>query len=1032
MLTHLTFAPLTRKPVIFAAAVVFWLAGNALSAEVSMHGAVVFSESGFPSADSLGPSAQQVAAMLPGAESAGADQLSGLLAQPATRLLVLPYGSAFPEESWPAIKAFLDRGGNLLVLGGRPFTRAAYRDQGQWKLREYSVRCTRPLMIDQYQETPGSEGAQFQPNAEIPLQLAAFHWKRGFSPVIRLSAVDLYHRGGAAGSIDAHLDTLAWGVKNGRKMSAPAIQVDHYRNGFDGGRWIFVNAELAADFFDNAALMQSLAERASQGAEEFTVRPVLPLYLPGEPVQLQVLWNAIAPPKAATLKISSFPEDQPSNRSTVTSQLPTDQPITLPAPSGKGLYVIEAQLMEGDLVRAIYHSAFWIRDEAYLRSGPHLSVNHDYFEVDGHPLAVVGTTYMSSEVQRLYFEYPNVYVWNQDLGQIHDAGLNMIRTGWWTGWDKFFDQNGQPYERTLRTLEAYLMTARKYGLPVQFNFFAFLPDVLGGTNAFLDPETVRKQQTVVAAVVGRFHDVPFLAWDLINEPSFSQRLWTMRPNGDPIELAAWNRWLSKRYPDRAALAALWNVAPGAVSGTISLPTEAEFAPRGMYTGTNSLRLYDYFLFAQEEFAKWAGNMRSTIRATGSQQLVTVGQDEGGIQDRLSPAFWGESVDFTTNHSWWQNDYILWDSIAAKQPGKMLLIQETGLQRELDLDEVARRTVESEAALLERKVATGFIQSSGAIEWLWNTNSDMTESNETPIGAVRTDYTEKPEATVMRAFAQFAPALQAHLRDPQQPSIAVVTSQAAQYSAIADFQLEAQRRAVRALAYDVHLPVYVIAENQIDKLGSPKLAILPSPQALTEPAALALLHYVEEGGNLLITGPVDRDEHWQVMPRAEGLGIRCHVEPLTYHNATIRLGDRSLPLAFGQPQQNWLDSLRFDDGSTFKEIPRGKGRIFWASDPVELNEDSQSITGLYAYVASRVNIAPAFTTPSPLPAGVLAFPTALADSILYVFVSDSASDTALNLRDQATGAQLSFTLPAEHAAIAVVGRKEKKIVAKYGF
>ena len=178
--------------------------------------------------------------------------------------------------------------------------------------------------------------------------------------------------------------------------------------------------------------------------------------------------------------------------------------------------------MEGDRVRAIYHSGFWIRDEAYLRSGPRLSVNHDYFEVDGHPLAVVGTTYMSSEVQRLYFEHPNVYVWNQDLGQIHDAGLNMIRTGWWTGWDKFCDENGQPYERTLRTIEAYLMTARKYGLPVQFNFFAFLPDVLGGTNAFLDPEAVRRQQTLISAVVARFHDVPYLAWDLINEPSFSQ------------------------------------------------------------------------------------------------------------------------------------------------------------------------------------------------------------------------------------------------------------------------------------------------------------------------------------------------------------------------------------------------------------------------------------------------------------------------------------------------------------------------------
>jgi hypothetical protein len=625
-----------------------------------------------------------------------------------------------------------------------------------------------------------------------------------------------------------------------------------------------------------------------------------------------------------------------------------------------------------------------------------------------------------------------VYVWDQDLAQIHDAGLNMIRTGWWTGWDKFADENGLPYERTLRTIEAYLMTARKYGLPVQFNFFAFLPDVLGGTNAFLDHAAVGRQQTLISSVVARFHDVPFLAWDLINEPSFSQHLWTTRPNGDPIELAAWNAWISARYPDRAKLAALWNVPAGSVSGTVSLPSETEFVPRGMYVGANSLKVNDYFLFTQESFAKWAQAMHDTIRAAGSQQLVTVGQDEGGIQDRLSPAFWGASVDFTTNHSWWQDDDVLWDSLAAKQPGETMLIQETGLQRGLNLDETARRTPENEAALLERKVASSFIQGSGAIEWLWNTNSYMTESNETPIGAVRTDYTEKPEASLLRAFARFAPSLQDHLRDPQRPSVAIVTSQAAQYSVIGDFQLQAQRRAVRALSYSVHLPSYVIAENQIEKLGSPKLAILPAPQSLGEPAWKALIKYVDDGGSLLITGSVDRDEHWQVVPRAHAAGIAAHVEPLVYHDAALRLGERSIPLEFGQQQQNWLESLRFDDASTLKEIPHGKGRIFWTSYPVELSENLQSTADLYAYVTSRLKVAPMFSTQSPLAPGVLVFPTAMSDSMLYVLISDSAEDTNVNLRDQTTGVQLTMTLRAEHAAIAVIGKKDKKVVAKYGF
>ncbi len=1023
-----------REPVLFAVTAFFFLVcQTALFAQAGASTVVVFSEPGFPVADSAVPSPQQVAAMLPGAQSADANHLRDALAPPSTRLLVLPYGSAFPEEAWLAIKQFLDRGGNLLVLGGKPFTRAAYRDSGGWHLRDYSVRFIRPLMIDQYQETAGSDGLQFQPNPELPLHLPVFEWKRAFSPVIRLSAVDLYQRGGAAGSIDAHLDTLAWGVKNGRKLSAPVVQVDHYRNGFDGGRWIFVNAELSSEFFEKTHIAQFLAERALHGTEEFTVRPALPLYVQGEPIELQVSWHASDTPKGPLrVGVTTFPDGDPSHSSTASAMIPSNEPFLLSAPLGKGLYIIEAQLLEGDRVRAIYHSAFWIRDESFLRSGPHLGVNHDYFELDGRPLAVVGTTYMSSEVQRLFFEHPNVYVWNQDLGQIHDAGLNMIRTGWWTGWDKFCDENGQPYERTLRTLEAYLMTARKYGLPVQFNFFAFLPDVLGGANAFLDPEAVRRQQTLISSVVARFHDVPFLAWDLINEPSFSQHLWKTRPNGDAVELAAWNNWLNQRYPDRAQLATLWNVPPDSIAGTISLPREDEFSPRGMYTGTNSLRLHDYFLFAQESVAHWASTMRDTIRSAGSQQLVTVGQDEGGIQDRLSPAFWGQSVDFTTNHSWWLNDHILWDSLAAKQPGKAMLIQETGLQRELNIDEIARRTPKSEAALLERKIATSFIQGSGAIEWLWNTNSDMTESNETPIGAVRTDYTEKPEATLLRAFAEFVPSLHEHLRDPQLPPIAIITSQAAQFSVLADFQLAAQQNAVRALAYDAHLPAYVVAENQIEKLGSPKLAILPSPQALGETAWRALLNYVDAGGNLLVTGPVDRDEHWQIVNRAAGLGLAAHVEPLTYHNATIRIAGLSLALTFGQLQQNWLDSLHFDDGSTLKEISRGKGRVFWTSYPVELAEDLHGTSELYAYIATGLNITPMFSQQTPLPPGVLVFPAALADSVLYVLVSDSANDTNISLRDQSTGVPIAFTLPAEHAAIVVIEKKEKKIIAHYGF
>jgi len=290
---------------------------------------VVLREQGLPSADSPAFPQTQIEKAIPAARFASTDQLSSALGESATRLLVLPNGSAFPEEGWPAIHDFLQHGGNLLVLGGRPFTRAAYHNDSGWHLRDYSVRFIRQLSMDQFQATPGSAGMEFQSDPDLTISLPRFGWQRAFSPIIRLSAVDLYNRGGSAGSIDARLDPLAWGAKDGRKLAAPAMEIDHLRNSFDGGRWVFLTAELDSQFLassDAVTLIRTLAERARHGAEEFTARPTFPLYLPGEPVEVEVLWHAVEKPSAPlTLRISEFPEAQPSQREMQTASLSAPQ-----------------------------------------------------------------------------------------------------------------------------------------------------------------------------------------------------------------------------------------------------------------------------------------------------------------------------------------------------------------------------------------------------------------------------------------------------------------------------------------------------------------------------------------------------------------------------------------------------------------------------------------------------------------------------------------------------------------------------------
>ena len=70
---------------------------------------VVFWESNFPAADTAAPSPAQIETLIPGAKFSGDDELQKSLALDSTRLLVLPYGSAFPEDAASAIHSFLER-----------------------------------------------------------------------------------------------------------------------------------------------------------------------------------------------------------------------------------------------------------------------------------------------------------------------------------------------------------------------------------------------------------------------------------------------------------------------------------------------------------------------------------------------------------------------------------------------------------------------------------------------------------------------------------------------------------------------------------------------------------------------------------------------------------------------------------------------------------------------------------------------------------------------------------------------------------
>jgi hypothetical protein len=1011
---------------------------------------VVFWQPGFPVADSSAPDEAALRAAFASAGFADAAHLSDALAAPETDLLVLPYGSAWPEAGWNAILRYLDRGGNLMVLGGKAFTRAAYQDAAGWHLRSESTAQTLELFIDGYQETPGSDSLAFSPNEDVSPKLPEFHWQRAFSPVVRLSVVNYDSSGGATGGQDMDLTTLAWGERDGHKLAAPVIELDHNANRFVGGRWILVSCEPDKGFLSNGKLLAALAELALRKNDRFAFRPRLPLFLPDEALDFE--YTTSDPLAGQTsgdqLHVRVTAEDGGVHYD---ETMPVQRVLTLPqsAAEGAGFHTVAATLVRDGKPLRTYWSGFWMRDWHYLRSGPKLAVGKDYFELNGKPLPVVGTTYMSGDVARLYLLLPNAYVWDHDMAQIHAAGLNMIRSGLWTTWQHMLAPDGRMSEAALRTIEAFLMCARHNDLPVQFNLFAFYPDEFGGENGYLDPVALHAEMLYAQSLVERFHAVPFLAWDLINEPSANKNEWRTMPDYDSFEKTAWHKWITDRYPDRARLLHDWaepslglgrdlQSNPAAIGPEVAaqdpfaLPPAGAFSPDSVRNGFNPLKTYDYALFTQWVFTNWVSQMRTMIRGTGSEQLITVGQDEGGVGGRVSPAFYSPQIDFTADHTWWDYDAVLWASLAPKFPGKPLLIQETGEQRRLTLDDQLRFSAEIEAQQLERKIAIAFAQGAGALEWVWNVNANMANDNEITIGAVRPDGTEKPEAQVLAAYAAFVNKSPQSFTQIEPPSVTMVTSQTLLYSVLGGLALDTEKHALRAMAYFDHAPLRMLTENRLAELGTPKFVFLPSPQGLTNEAWDKLLDYVTHGGTLLVTGPVDRDEHWQPIDRVKALGVKATVIPLAVRGTELALPDgKSYPLAFpADVQQSATWTTRFDDGKSVEVVPHGSGRILWTADPVEFAEGYTAVAALYRWALNEAGVMPVFKELEPLSPAVLAFPTVLNDGEIYSFSNESLDAQTVNIVDALTGARIHFKMQPQLGAALLLDR-QGAVLSSYG-
>ncbi len=995
---------------------------------------VAFWQTGFPTVASEPVARGSLDKALEGMSPVFVDetQLEAPDALADTDLLVLPYGSAAPVGAWKAIENYLDGGGNLLVIGGQPLRVPVSLVSGQYAASAPQDTYARELGFRHTYEVPVAHDA-------------VFHWREGYAwlPALKVHGQHFF-------AVEGRLNGLGYMADaEGELVAAPVIVADHTGRWPDarmlGSRMVALDFDPERGYWesnDGIALIHAAAVYASQGAAALSIEAQFSVVRPGEPPALTVHLHCPRQEKLGTavngeVQLSLSSEKGILDKATIPL---TGKPIEdLDVPFKKalpaGFYKVTAVLKQGGQEREFYENGYLVAERAALTAGPALGVHGDFLTLDGKPFFPVGTNYFSTEENGWDFSGPrNAAVWDKDFAEMEAHGVSFVRTGVWMPNGKFIEaETGGVDQRFLRNLEAFLDCAQRHHIAVNFTFFAFSPHsgampqtpdpAVTPPNPYTDPATLEAQQAYIRSVVQQFKDVPWLSWDLINEPSFSNPRAIFKgnvPNGDATEVAAWHKWLAQHYASLAALGDAWRVPAEKLGSFDAIPLPAVADLRyDRYGNANQVRSLDYNLFAQDMFSSWVRSMVALIRGSGSRQLIDVGQDEGGVTDRVLNQFYGGAgVSFTTNHTYWQDDDLLWDSVAAKRPGVPNITGETGYQPAWAPDGAWRYDEFTGLGLTERKWALGFAAgSSGAMQWDWDREVDF--------GMLRSDGSSKVWENEMRALGEFARKAAPYAEALVQPEVALVLPESGQLSVANPMALEAQQTAVRALYNYAHAQAYAVGEYQPELLGRPKLILLPSPFGLTDAAWAAIEQQVRDGAVLLVTGTFGEDAHSHPTGRQAAAGLDYTPAPLTLREDLFHFPAGDEQLTYSGMKTTVLTRAVLADGQDWVEKPLGKGRILFAALPLELNSNLRAVGDVYSYALKAAGVTPVYSTTLTDP-GILICPTRYPNATLYVLASES-NQSAVEFVDLRSGKKFAGTLPGGFAALLLVGA-DGKIIA----
>ncbi len=950
------------------------------------------------------------------------------------------HGSYFPQEACEALFGFLERGGGYINIGGVPMLYVIGSGSGAIAQNAYFRR----MNIHAFYESDCSSVIRVgTADGSVNVNALAAEIDTGSAKSLVWNPTkNKYQKDewGSSGSMDAVVTSMLNGYDaEGNAVVSYGVIVNNYDGRYRGGRWAIIPSVLTGDsvrFKDLAPLAGYIGHRQ----RKVRLNTSFASYFAGEVPSVEVIIEQSENPVSWEGILACSKNGNVVNEYGIKINDGCDSRIERTVVLGEmheaGRYELKLVICSADKETVTLTQGFYIYDKGRLEGCMKLTYGPDYFEFDGKIKPVIGTTYMSDEVSRNFLLYPNPSHWYRDMSRMKGKGINWVRTGIWCNWRRYMWDSGQMDERILRAFDAFLQAAAENDMHVTFTLFSFVPENWEGSNPYLDERSLRAQESFIRSLALRCRGFGFVDWDLINEPYVFDHPSTRPSPDDVYENSCFAGFLSEKYGDIDKMCHCLDLDRTKIKkfSDVRVPQKKDMNLTYFDSGSgrNGSLWREYHLFSVWVLRKWITRMRAVIKSISPSQAVCVGQDEAIMTHRPTPLLFGNCVDYTCQHSWWHNDCIPFCLKSSKTPGRPLLLQEAGVMYNESADGWPRRNEAEQALLLQKKFIYSFAcGGAGCIHWVWNSNYMLDSANESHIGDVRNDGTDKPEMafyTYMRDFFGTAGKYMSSIRNT--PRIAVIYPFSNDFSN-RPYASEACRKLTYILCYVLRYDFYFVSEYEIPSLAifRPEIIIVPSAHQFDAGSFGELMRTAKTvGASVIYTGPIDMDQYGKkyavdAMPDTTVRPVR--------RNESLRVGNRSFDFIFSGNTYETAYADVFAGGGIYRKISYGSYTVYHVGIPIEISDSISSIAEFYRYLFKSCGYKNDISVEGTDREGLYVNKTAWDEADLYCFVNELPSDARIYIADNVRGCRYRLEAQADGAGMFLADHDGRILAAYHG-